>query len=130
MNDNKIRIVILEEIYSICRLEKNDTIPDDITKSNFYSITSSPKEIFLVCEQKFIRDGMKVEKDWKVLKIDSILDFSLIGIISKISTILADAKISIFVVSTYDTDYVLIKKSNLEITVRVLEENGYEIIKY
>lgn len=43
MNDNKIRIVILEEIYSICRLEKNDTIPDDITKSNFYSITSSPK---------------------------------------------------------------------------------------
>lgn len=73
---------------------------------------------------------MKVEKDWKVLKIDSILDFSLIGIISKISTILADAKISIFVVSTYDTDYVLIKKSNLEITVRVLEENGYEIIKY
>ncbi len=130
MNDNKIRIVILEEIYSICRLEKNDTIPDDITKSNFYSITSSPKEISLVCEQKFIRDGMKVEKDWKVLKIDSILDFSLIGIISKISTILADAKISIFVVSTYDTDYVLIKKSNLEITVRVLEENGYEIIKY
>lgn len=63
-----------------------------------------------------------------MLKIEGILDFSLIGILSKISTILASIKIGIFVVSTYNTDYILVKKENLEKAVEILKKENYEIV--
>ena len=72
---------------------------------------------------------IKEEKDWRALKINSILEFELVGIISKISTILANNQISIFVLSTYNTDYILVKKNKIEETISLLENNGYQITK-
>ena len=71
-----------------------------------------------------------VERDdgWKGFRIQGVLDFSLIGILSKISGILADNKIGIFAVSTYNTDYVLVKEENFDKAMQVLSDAGYEII--
>ena len=71
---------------------------------------------------------MKAEKDWRILKIEGILDFSLIGILSKISSILAKSQISIFVISTFNTDYTLIKEEKIKEAISILIEEGYEII--
>lgn len=68
-----------------------------------------------------------MEKDFVSLKIDGSLDFSLIGIISSLSTILAEHQISVFVVSTYNTDYILLKQSNLEKASNVLASNGHVV---
>ena len=68
------------------------------------------------------------EDGWKGFRIEGELDFSLIGILSKISTILANHKIGIFVISTYNTDYVLVKKENFEQALHVLEQEGYTIL--
>jgi hypothetical protein len=72
--------------------------------------------------------GLKLESDWRVLKVLGPLDFSLIGILSKISGILAQQAISIFAVSTYDTDYILIKNDKVECAVEALRGEGYEVI--
>ena len=70
----------------------------------------------------------KEEGYWKMLKINGILEFSMVGIISKIITLLATQGISIFVISTYNTDYIMVKKDKIEITINILEQNGYIVM--
>ena len=67
------------------------------------------------------------EDDWKAFRIEGVLDFALIGILSRISGILTENQISIFAVSTYNTDYVLVKKESYTRAIEVLEKAGYEI---
>lgn len=67
------------------------------------------------------------EDHWKAFKIEGVLDFSLVGILAKIATLLAEAGISIFAVSTYNTDYILIKSEKLEVAIAVLREGGYTV---
>ncbi|WP_438785568.1 ACT domain-containing protein [Enterococcus sp. DIV0421] len=69
------------------------------------------------------------EDDWKAFRIQGVLDFSLIGVLSKIASILADNDVSIFSVSTYNTDYILIKKENYQKAIKTLSNAGYEIIE-
>ena len=68
------------------------------------------------------------EDNWRGFRIQDILDFSLIGILSKISTLMADNEIGIFAISTFNTDYILVKEKNFEKSLEILEENGYQII--
>lgn len=70
-----------------------------------------------------------VEHGWRAMRIEGVLDFSLVGIIAKIAACLAQAQISVFVVSTYNTDYILIKKNQIDTAVKVLEQDGYIIKK-
>lgn len=118
------RFKILNGLYSICRLNKEDKIPDWVNKSEFYSITQTDNELSIVCHQENVPVSVKSERNWKIIAIDEELDFSLIGIISKISTLLAENNISIFVVSTFDTDYILVKQENFDKTVKLLETIG------
>ncbi len=69
------------------------------------------------------------EDGWRALRVKGVLDFSLTGILAKISGILANAKIGIFAVSTYNTDYILMKKENFEKALNVLSDAGYDILK-
>lgn len=83
----------------------------------------------LVCSTKAVPNNI-VECDlgWRAFRIQGILDFSLIGILSKISTLLAENKIGIFAISTYNTDYILTKAENFDRAIAILEDNGYEIL--
>ena len=65
---------------------------------------------------------------WRTFRIEGVLDFSLIGILSEISKVLAENKIGIFVVSTYNTDYILVKKENLQKAQQALKTTGYEVV--
>ena len=73
-------------------------------------------------------DTLERDDGWKAFRIQGVLDFSLIGILAPIATILAEQKIGIFAVSTYNTDYVLVKKENYEKALKSLEEKGYRIV--
>jgi len=95
---------------------------------DFTFLLKTPEEISLVCESANIpADVIQSEAGWKALKVAGVLEFGQIGIIAKISNILAEAEISIFVVSTYDTDYVLLKSENYDRGIQKLVSNGYEI---
>lgn len=126
--EKKLTLKILKNRYSVCRLNKNDEIPKWIFQEEFFSITRTDDELSIVCLQDKIKEDIKCEKDWKVLKIEGPLDFSLVGILSRISTLMANNDISIFAISTYDTDYILIKEESIKRAIEVLENNNYNII--
>lgn len=114
----------LKELYAVCRLDSEAKIPHWAVKSGFNSITRTNDELSILCVQDNVPSDVKCERDWKILKIDSKLDFSMIGVISQISTLLAQNDISIFVVSTFDTDYICIKEENFNKTVKILKKAG------
>ena len=123
-----MNIKVLKDRYAICRLESEDMVPLWVDTKNFISITRTEDELSIVCIDKNIPNEIKSEKGWRVLKVEGPLDFSLIGILSDISGILAKEKISIFVVSTFDTDYILVKEENLVKSIKVLSDNNINII--
>lgn len=97
--------------------------------SPYCFIGKTEEENSLVCLTEDIpANATAIDKGWRAFKIQGILDFSLIGILSKISALLAENKIGIFAISTYNTDYILTKTENYEKALKVLSENGYEII--
>ena len=128
MSNKILTMKLLKEYLAVCRLERNDMIPDFATKGEFFSITKTEDELSIVCSSEVVPEGVKCEKDWRALKIEGPLDFSLIGILSSISSVLAKNKISIFAISTYDTDYILVKKDFISKAISILEEENYEIL--
>ena len=112
---------VLKQNYVICKLDKLIDVPED---AEFFAITVTDKEISLVCEQEKAPQDCTMETGFRAMRIKGILDFSLTGIIAWVSGILAHAGISIFTVSTYDTDYVLVREVDLEQSVSVLKSKG------
>jgi len=128
MSEKILTMKLLKERFGVCRLNKNEPIPEWTKNSDFYSITKTLDELSIVCSQDSIPSNIKYEKDWRTLKIEGTLDFSLIGILSSISTILAQKGISIFAISTYDTDYILVKDKDIDNAINTLSNEKYEII--
>ena len=106
---------------AVVRLDPSSPIPSWALKcSDFFSITKTCDELYIVCPQVNIPENVRVERGWRSLKVEGPLDFGLTGILSSLAHPLAEAKISIFAISTFDTDYVLIKKENLEKAIGIL----------
>ena len=97
--------------------------------TDFYFIGKTDEELSLVCRTEDT-PTMAIERDdgWRGFRIRGILDFSLIGILSKLSGILAEHKIGIFAVSTYNTDYILVKEENFEHALKILSSEGYSVV--
>lgn len=115
--------------FSICKL----TGPVDLEKlaegAGFWFLAKTDEELSLVCETPWApEDAGEREDGFLAFRIEGVLDFSLIGILSKISTILADHGIGIFAVSTFNTDYILVKKENYENALKHLADAGYRVI--
>lgn len=111
--------------FTVCKVKSTTDL--DLSRE-FYFIGKTDEEISLVCKSEDTPEET-IERDdgWKGFYIQGVLDFSLIGILSKISGILAQNKIGIFAVSTFNTDYILVKSENFERALKVLAEEGYEI---
>ncbi|MGG7178762.1 ACT domain-containing protein [Clostridium paraputrificum] len=122
-----MKMTVLEGKFVVCRLDCEDVIPNWVDTKSFISITRTEAELSIVCADKNVPDNIKCEKEWKALKVEGPLDFSLIGILAKISSLLAEEKISIFAISTFDTDYILLKEENLGDAIKVLTMNGIDI---
>lgn len=116
----------LKPTFSICKVKDISSIP---LESEYCFLGKTDEEISLVCILKDV-PNYTIERDdgWKGFKIQGVLDFSLIGILAKISTILAENEIGIFVISTYNTDYIFTKEENYVRALDVLGKSGYEII--
>ena len=116
----------LERLLTVCKVKNIDDI--DLSKE-FYFIGKTDEEISLVCETNDVPENtIEREDGWRGFRIQGILDFSLIGILSKLSGILADNKIGIFAVSTFNTDYILVKDADFEKSLAVLLNAGYTVI--
>lgn len=118
---------MLKEIYAVCKLKQKDDVDFG---GQFTSLTISEHEISLVCEQSRIPNECIAEKGYKAFRIAGTLEFSMVGVLSRLSKILADENISIIAVSTYDTDYILVKQEAFAQAKKSLSAHGYKIKKY
>lgn len=128
MGEQDMQLEILDNKLKVVKLNTNETVPEVVFKQGFYSITKTNEELSIVVDENINIQSDIIEYNWRAIKIVGTLDFSLIGILSRISTILAQAEISIFAISTYNTDYILLKANQLENAIEVLKQNNYEII--
>jgi len=129
MSEKILTMKLLKEKYGVCRLDKTELIPEWAQNNDFFSITRTSDELSIVCSQDDIPNDINCEKDWRILKIEGPLDFSLIGILASISTILAQKGISIFAISTYDTDYILVKNNDIDNAISALIKERYDVIE-
>ena len=118
---------ILPDELSVCKLTE---LPTEHLPEGIFFLARTEQEISLVCNTvKVPADTTDREDGWRAFRIEGILDFSLIGILAKISAVLAEKKIGIFVVSTYNTDYILVKSEKLEEAAMALQAAGYTVTK-
>ena len=111
---------------TVCKV--TDITNIDLT-ADFYFIGKTDEELSLVCKTEDTPiKALERDDGWRGFRIQGTLDFSLVGILAKISGILADHKISIFAVSTYNTDYILVKEENFDRALSILGAEGYSII--
>ncbi|MCX5917658.1 MAG: ACT domain-containing protein [Deltaproteobacteria bacterium] len=127
MEEGKRKLQLLPDTYAVCRLEKNAPAPDWGTGGLFSSITRTEEELSVVCPDAHVPDGVKRQGGWRVLKVEGPLDFSLTGVLASLTAPLARKGISVFALSTYDTDYLLVKKEQLEKAIQALRGEGYEV---
>ena len=119
-----LQLQILPQALTVCKVENLS----GFDLSGLCFIGSTDEELSLVCEtDRTPANTLAREDGWRALRIVGQLDFSLTGILSKIAAILADEQIGIFAVSTYDTDYILVKEENLERAAGALREKGYKL---
>ena len=111
---------------TVCKVKSVSDIDMD---SEFFFIGKTDEEISLVCRTEDTpQETVERDDGWRGFRISGVLDFSLIVILSKLSGILAEKKIGIFAVSTYNTDYILVKEENYEKALLALEEEGYTVV--
>ncbi len=127
MDKDRLILTILRNRLAVCRLAPTEDIPDWAMQSGLYSITRTPDELSIVCEQANIPDGTTCAGDLRAFKIEGPLDHSMIGVLASLAVPLARAEISIFALSTYDTDYILVADDSLEKAAIILSESGHEI---
>lgn len=112
--------------FSICKV--NDFSQVDI-KQEYCFTAKTEEENSLVCPTENVPDNTLERDDgWRALRIEGVLDFSLVGILARISALLAENKIGIFVISTYNTDYILVKKEDSLKATKILAAAGYDMV--
>ncbi len=123
-----LRVFVRREVLAVCRLAPRTPIPEWATNGRFFSLTRTPEELSLVCLQASVPEGVLAERGWRCLQVAGPLDFSLTGVLASLASCLAEAKVSIFAISTYDTDYLLVQAEDLETAIRALRAAGHEIV--
>jgi uncharacterized protein len=125
--DRILTLTVLDERLSICQLDVETEIPAWATGSSFFSVTRTEDELSVVCPEKDVPGGVFSERGWCALKLEGPLDLSMVGVLASVAAPLAEAGASIFAVSTFDTDYVLVREGQLDLVVDTLRENGHRV---
>jgi hypothetical protein len=114
----------LNDRFAICRMPPGDATPHWASNAcGFLSITRTAGELSIVCAESAVPPGVQREIGWRIFRVEGPLDFALTGILASIAVPLAEAGVSIFAISTYNTDYVMVKEKDVETAVRALESS-------
>ena len=122
----KLQLFILPQELAICRFPPDTPLPEALSQSPFWSVTRTKSELSIVLPEVMVSKDWKAEKGWRAIGIEGVLAFGLTGILSSLAAPLAASNISIFAISTFDTDYILVRSEALERAKTELLKQGYE----
>jgi uncharacterized protein len=122
-----LKLQLLPQEFAVCRLAHDAALPQWATRG-FFSVTRTPDELSIVCESKYVPSSVKSERGWRCFQLQGPFPFEMTGVLASVLGPLATAGVSIFAVSTYDTDYVMVKQKQLAKAVRALRQSGNEVL--
>ena len=125
--NHQLKLSFLPGNFAICKFASGAVFPVDYLHSSFFSITKTDSELSVVCQESAVPADSIAQRGRRVLRVEGPLDFSLTGVLASLATPLAEAKVSIFALSTYDTDYLLIAEGDLSRAISALEQAGHTI---
>jgi len=120
-----MKLTILPEPLAVCRLAPDAALPSWI-RGSFTSITRTADELSIVCDDAAVPADVKAERNWRALKLEGPIPFEMTGVAAALLAPLAEARISVFLISTYDTDYLLVRAENFGRAIEVLRSAGYD----
>jgi hypothetical protein len=122
-----VRLRTLPDLYAIFRLDPDAAVPDWVYDSPFWSVTRSDSELSIVCAEEDLPDETRAERGWSALELVGPLDFTLTGVVASLVSPLADDKVPVFVLSTFETDYLLVRENDLARAVESLRAAGHSV---
>ena len=129
MKLKKLSLKILPQRMAVCRFEPTAPLPDWIGEAGFYSFTRTDAELTIVCPETYLAPGTTSETGWRCFKVQGRLDFSETGIILSLTQPLAENGVAVFVISTFDTDYFMVKEKDLAKAIDALTAKGHQVLK-
>jgi hypothetical protein len=121
-----LKFCVLPDRLAVCRLDSDEPIPAWAFGGGLSAVVGTSEELSIVCEEERVPDECRAEKGWAALKLEGTFPFEMTGVLASFLEPLARAKISIFAISTFDTDYVLIKKKDVARALEALKTAGHE----
>lgn len=121
----QLRIAVLPQRLAVCRLAPDASVPPWV-RGAFTSVTRTDEELSVVCDTEAVPEGVQVERGWRVLKVEGPIPFEMTGVAAALVAPLAEARISVFLLATYDTDYLLLKEESFARALEVLRAAGHE----
>jgi hypothetical protein len=122
-----LNLAVVDGTFAVCRLGADATIPAWATAVRFFSITRTAEEQSIVCHQDAMPEGVVGERGWRCLRVAGTMPFSVVGVLASLTAPLAEAGISVFAVSTFDTDYLLVKDKDLTAARDTLRQRGHKV---
>ncbi len=122
-----LRLSVLDESLAVCRIEARTEIPPWATGSPFFCVTRTPDELSVICPEERVPAGITCEPGWRAFRLEGVLDFGLVGVLSSVAAPLAESGVGILAIATYDTDYVLVREPQLDLAITALRERGHEV---
>jgi hypothetical protein len=123
----QLTLIVVDGNFAVCRVEPGAPIPPWATAGDLFSITRTADELSVVCPQDAVPEGITCEQGWRCLRVGGTIPFSVVGVLASLTAPLAEVEISVFAISTFDTDYLLVKAEDLNRSVDVLRRRGHTI---
>jgi len=127
MTPHLLTLHVLTGTFAVCRLAADAPLPAWAARGPFVSITRTADELSVVCSEDAVPEGVRCEQGWRCLRVVGSLDFSLVGILASLVGPLAEAGVSVFAVSSFDTDYLLVKEADLKKAAEALGRAGHRV---
>jgi hypothetical protein len=122
-----VQLSTLDELYAVVRLDPDTSVPEWVYSGHFWSVTRTDDELSVVCRQDDVPPGASAERGWVAFSLGGPFDFTLTGIVASLCTPLAEARVPIFVLSTFETDYLLVPEPDLSRSIEALRDAGHEV---
>jgi hypothetical protein len=124
---HKLTLLVVDGTFAVCKLGSGSPVPSWAATRPLFSITRTADELSVVCDQDAVPEGVTCERGWRCLRVAGAMPFTVVGVLASLTAPLAEAGISVFAVSTFDTDYLLVKEIDLTAGLDALRRRGHSI---
>ena len=126
-SNRRFTLTLLNGSFAIVRLAADSHLPQWATDGEFFSATRTSDELSIVCAAGQVPEGVVSERGWRVLKVNGVFALSEVGVLATLSASLAAAAVSLFVISTFDTDYLLVNETQMDAAIAALRRAGHRV---